>query len=210
MVFKKIASPCLSALAAFLAAVVMVTANISAYAVQCEDVRREVLRLHVVANSDSETDQNVKLLVRDALLAAGGTLLSQAQSAEQAAALARHLTDTLQQRADEVLAENGFDYTSRVTVQKEYFETRTYEDLTLPAGVYMAVRVVLGDGDGQNWWCVMFPPLCLPAACTQEERDVFTKENKSIVAATDGYEIRFRIVEVIEQLREKFRKEADG
>ncbi|MBR6779630.1 MAG: stage II sporulation protein R, partial [Clostridia bacterium] len=87
----------------------------------------------------------------------------------------------------------------------EYFETRTYEHTTLPAGVYLAVRVVLGQGTGKNWWCVMFPPLCLPAV-THDATDGFLEANGDVLEAQDGYEVRFKIVEWYESLRQKIKE----
>ncbi len=205
--FEKMRIACLSAWISVFVAVCVVTGSVSVYAQNCDALRQEVLRLHVVANSDSVEDQNVKLLVRDALLELGGEMLRRAEDAAQATDMVRALKSQLQQQANATLAENGFLYTAQVSVQKEYFETRTYEDVTLPAGIYMAVRVVLGEGIGQNWWCVMFPPLCLPAATGTTDSPVFTDADQNVIAAEDGYEIRFRIVEVFEELRNRYRQQ---
>lgn len=206
---KFLSSSAVSALLALVFAIATVTGSLTAYAEQCNAVRNQVLRLHVIANSDSCEDQQVKLLVRDRLLAVGTELFGNARTLAQATALVQATRDILQQQAQEVLAENGLSYAARVEIRKEYFETRTYGNTTLPAGIYLAVRVVLGEGQGQNWWCVMFPPLCLPAATQTQSRDAFVDNNKAVTEAADGYEIRFKIVELVEELRQYFREKRE-
>lgn len=177
----------------------------ASYALHCEELRQDVLRLHVLANSDSEKDQQIKLLVRDRLLASGASCFQNAQNTQDALLAVSACKDQLTEVANTVLAENGADYTARIEIETEYFETRTYDDVTLPAGNYLAVRVLLGEAEGKNWWCVMFPPLCLPAV-TKEVTDDFLDANGNVLAAEDGYEIRFRIVEWYESLRQKIKE----
>ncbi len=172
----------------------------------CERVRGEVVRLHILANSDSEDDQRVKLLVRDALLEQGGELFSGEVKKENAEKCLSENADKLKQTALTVLRDNGFDYGVDICLVEEYFTTRTYEDFTLPAGRYTAIKVLLGNARGHNWWCVMFPPLCLPAASEKAELDtVIGEDGARIIESGSKYEIRFKIVEIIESLKEKFR-----
>ena len=177
------------------------------YAQTCSQVREDVLRLHVIANSDSEEDQNIKLLVRDRLLEVGASCFENAANRQQAVKRVQQSNEVLTNAANRVLRNHGMDYTATVTVKEEYFETRTYEGITLPAGRYLAVCAVLGEGDGKNWWCVMFPPLCLPAVtATEEEYALFDEENGIVLAAEDGYEIRFKIVELFEKWKQKIKE----
>ena len=113
--------------------------------------------------------------------------------------------DELTRVAEETIAAEGFDYDVKVTVTQEYFNTRTYDDtVTLPAGMYHAVKVVIGAGEGQNWWCVMFPPLCLPAAENRAEIDaVLDGEEVRVVESDPQYEPRFKILEWIGQIKER-------
>ena len=189
-----------------LAAVLIVAcvANIVAFAAECENVRRDVLRLHVVADSDSELDQQLKLLVRDAILEKGSELFDGTVTAQAAQQIITPRISELEAIAEEVLRSNGCDNEVTVTVQEEYFATRSYEQFTMPAGVYMAVRVNIGSAQGQNWWCVMFPPLCLPAA-TSDADAFFTEDEMKIISASPEYEPRFKIVEIIESLKNKFK-----
>ena len=161
--------------------------------------------MHVIANSDSEEDQAVKLKVRDAVLAAGKDLFDGSVSAAEAETVLNSEKQMLQQVAETVLRENGFSYGARVEIGKDFFNTRTYDGkVTLPAGEYEAVRVILGEGAGQNWWCVMFPPLCLPAAEAETEiEDVLSERETEITARNPRYEARFKIVEIFEKLSAK-------
>ena len=118
-------------------------------------------RLHVIANSDGEADQQVKMQVRDAVLEATKDGILQCTDAQQARAYIENNLEIIEKTANETLAENGFDYTATAQVGTFRFPERTYQDVTYPEGDYEALRVTLGDGDGHNWWCVMFPPLCL-------------------------------------------------
>lgn len=177
--------------------------------VGCASVRENVLRLHVIASSDSAADQEVKLKVRDAVLENGAELFDGSVTAGQAEEKITPRLAEVEQTADRVLKENGFDYTASAMVVNEYFDVRQYGDLTLPAGKYHAVKIVLGEGRGQNWWCVMFPPLCLPAAEEKDEEAfaVFGGSNEKIVSGKKEYQIRFRIVEAAEKLLKRLRKD---
>ena len=134
------------------------------FAAACGGLPENVVRLHVVANSDSEEDQSVKLLVRDAVLEEAAKWYGGAQSMEEASSqLCTHL-QSLGETARTTLAENGMEYSAKVEMTEMYFSTRDYGTFRLPAGRYRTLRVTLGEGQGKNWWCVVFPSLCLPAA----------------------------------------------
>ena len=108
--------------------------------------------------------------------------------------------------AESVLRENGFSYSVDAKLVTEYFTTRVYDDFTMPAGEYLALKIILGEGAGHNWWCVMFPPLCLPAATEKCDIDAFFGENGAdIIESSPEYEIRFKIVEVFESLLSKIK-----
>ena len=160
----------------------------------------QVLRLHVVANSDSERDQALKLLVRDAVLVQAEQFLdgaSDRQSAEQA--LAPHL-DELTSTAAEVLAAEGCGDTVAVALTDQWFPTKEYDGFSLPAGQYRALRVTIGEGQGRNWWCVVFPPLCL-GSVTEESVETVAGEALSdgqvalITGQDGGYVLKFRFIE---------------
>lgn len=176
--------------------------SVVSFASGCAEVRRDVLRLHVVGASDSGFDQSLKLKVRDAVLEKGGELFDGTVTADEAEKIITPRIDELKAVAEAVLKENGCDYKVDITVGEEYFATRCYEEFTMPAGVYTAVRVNIGSAEGKNWWCVMFPPLCLPAASAEADA-FFTDEEIKIVSSSPRYEPRFKIIEIYESIKNK-------
>ena len=176
--------------------------NINAFSQQCDNIREKMLRMHVIANSDSEEDQQLKLKVRDAVLLAGEKVFDGSVTATEAKEKITPHIDYLENIALETIKNEGFDYNVKITVEKEYFNTRTYENsVTLPAGYYTAVKVIIGEGKGQNWWCVMFPPMCLPTAVAEcEISDVLTEDETEIVTETEKYKFKFKIVEFFEEI----------
>lgn len=190
-----------SLLIAFVLTVLFSFTSFSFFAQQCEDIPNRVLRLHVLANSDSEEDQELKLYVRNRVLTESAGLLDQAKNREDAEQIVTESLSQLEAAAADEIASRGYDYPVQVELENVYFTTRTYEQVTLPAGRYDALRVTIGQAEGKNWWCVMFPPMCLPAAQEVEELDdVLNPEQMEIV--TGEYEIRFKTVELYEQLRD--------
>lgn len=139
------------------------------FAEDCGEVRNEVLRLHIPANSDSEEDQAVKLEVRDFLLGEYGNELSGCADLPAAEERARELLPEIERRCTEFLRERGFNYGAKAELTDMYFTTREYDRLILPAGEYTALRITLGSGEGHNWWCVIFPQLCLPAVSEPDD-----------------------------------------
>lgn len=177
------------------------------FAGAAQSVREDVVRLHILANSDSEKDQNIKLKVRDALLEKNTLILSDGVNQDNAVEYFELSKDELLETARDVLRENGFDYDVKVYLEKEYFETREYGELILPAGEYTALKVVLGEGKGRNWWCVMFPPLCVPAADDIEVKnnteDYLTESGNEIVNGGKKYIMKFKLLEMYEELKSK-------
>ncbi len=179
--------------------------SVGAFAYNCSRVRSDVLRMHVIANSDCSADQQLKLMVRDAVLERGAQLFDGTVTADEARRKIEPHKAELEAAAQEVIERAGYDYPVSVNVVNEYFATRCYGSLTMPAGRYTAVKVVIGEGAGRNWWCVMFPPLCLPAAQDRGGNlDAFFDDGELKVVESSGrYEPRFKIVEIIEKLKEK-------
>lgn len=165
----------------------------------------KLLRLRVVAESDSPKDQADKLLVRDAVLAALEPRIADCASLEEARAAALEALPQLAEAAGKALEEAGRPRSLTLRLGAEDCPLRAYETFTLPAGNYETLTVTLGAGEGHNWWCVVFPPLCLAAAGEGGEEDgeewsVFSPAEKRLVTA-EGVEIRFRCLELLERLR---------
>lgn len=164
-----------------------------------------VLRLHVVANSDSDSDQARKLLVRDAVLAQASRLLEGASDRREAEeALAPHL-DELAQAGEAVLARTGACGRVAVTLADQWFPTREYDGFSLPAGQYRALKVTIGEGKGQNWWCVVFPPLCLASVAEGSletaAEGVLREDQIALITGQDGgYVLKFRLIEWWQEL----------
>ena len=169
----------------------------------------KLLRLHVVANSDSDADQALKLEVRDAVLdCAAGYLenVSDVRAAEQV--LGAHLAE-LAGAGQAVVREKGYDYAVRVSLDTSHFPTKTYDGFALPAGDYRALRVTIGTGEGRNWWCVVFPALCVSAASEWQDTAVsggLSDEDVRLMAEEDeGYVLRFKCLELWDKLSQKCR-----
>lgn len=187
-------------IAVIIGVVLSVGINIFSFAATCDDIRSDVLRLHVIAASDSKEDQQLKLKVRDEILRTGADVFDGSVNVENAVDRLTPELESIEKSAEQIVKENGFDYDVDVTLSREFFATRTYESVTLPAGEYLAVRAVIDKGQGQNWWCVMFPSLCLPAATVKTELDdVLNEKEVQLVSRNPKYEPRFKIVEIIEK-----------
>lgn len=183
--------------------VVAILSSICSFAKTSEEIRSDVLRLHVIANSDTSVDQNLKLRLRDYILQEGKDIFNGSVNVENAVEKIEPVLPELEKSAKAFMNQAGFDYDVKISLSNEYFTTRTYETVTLPAGKYLALRVVIGSGEGHNWWCVMFPPMCVPAADKKDEiENVFSEKEIKLVESKPKYEPRFKVVEIYEQLKE--------
>lgn len=175
------------------------------FAAACGQLPRDVVRLHVVANSNGAEDQAVKLLVRDAVLEEAARWYQGAGSMEEASSqLCTHL-QSIAGAARQVLREQGVDYSATAQMTEMYFPTRDYGDFRLPAGRYRTLRVTLGEGAGKNWWCVVFPSLCLPAATQEEALLTLPEGERQVVEGGQDVQVKLKAVELWESLREWLR-----
>ena len=175
----------------------------AALQVQQQRMSEKIIRLHVVANSDSGADQAIKLHVRDAVLAAARQALQGAGDPQQAIAQA---LPALEAAANAALAAQGSRETARVSFRRELFPTRDYDTFSLPSGVYRSLRVTIGAGGGHNWWCVIFPSLCVPATADgfvqAAEAGGFTRAEIGLMTQADeGYVLKFRSLELLQALK---------
>lgn len=168
----------------------------------------KVVRLHVLANSDSQYDQNRKLLVKDAVFVRTEEILRSAADQKDAERLLEANLPSLERLAEEKLRESGNAERVSINLVSERFNTRYYDGFTLPAGEYRSLQVVIGDGKGQNWWCVVFPPLCSAGstelAAAAEQAGFSDEEIRLIREGEKSYEIRFRTLELWNQLMQFF------
>ena len=164
----------------------------------------QLIRLHVLAVSDAAEEQAVKLRVRDAVLACLAPRLEGARSAAEAGARLEAALPELRRAAESAADGRAV----RVSLGTERYPTRDYAGFSLPAGRYRSLRVVLGEGKGQNWWCVVFPPVCLPAVRREAMRPVLNPEDYALITREEGWEIRFRIVELWGELTARLERES--
>lgn len=161
-----------------------------------------LLRLHVVAASDDEYEQSLKLRVRDAVLGYISPKLEGAENIEDARSIVSRELQGIAEAAAEAAEGRGLS----VSLGVESYPSKSYEGFSLPAGRYTSLRIVLGEGEGQNWWCVVFPPVCLTAAQSESLRTVMSEEDYRIVTESEDYVLRFKILELWGLIEAKFAK----
>lgn len=178
-----------------------------------EGIYDSVIRLHVIAATDSRDDQDLKLLVRDEILKTYSEVLSNAESIEAAEADVMALCDGIQKTAEGVVRSAGHSYTVKVDYGEEEYPTREYGEYTFPAGHYRSLRVTIGEGEGQNWWCVLFPPLCLDIATDTVPNDDalqvgLSPGEQAIITDTGdgGYRVKLKTLELLEGVFSRRRK----
>lgn len=164
----------------------------------CETLTQDVLRLHILANSDTNEDQELKLLVRDEITKECKELFTEAQSLEEAKEITLENLEELNKTATTVIKEQGKDYTVSVQLCEEYFNTRYYGSVTMPAGKYTALQIKIGKAKGENWWCVLYPSLCVGTSTDYESfEENLTPQECSVVSSGNKYEFKFKIVEAV-------------
>ncbi len=170
------------------------------------EIYNTVVRLHVLANSDSEVDQELKLKVRDEIIEIVNPAVNDCKTQAEAIERINAIIPEIEEAAEEVVRENGYEYDVTVKLGEEYYPTKTYETCAFPAGEYVSLRVLIGEGEGENWWCCLFPPLCLSSATDDGESNEeafisvgLTSDQYKIITdtKTPKYRVRFKILEVI-------------
>ena len=179
-----------------------------------KNISDSVFRLHVIANSDSDEDQALKLKVRDKLLEYMNSLCANTSSKEDAMRIANEHIDDFSKIAKDVISENGYDYDVEISIGECDFPTKNYGDVSLPAGIYDALRVKIGSANGHNWWCVMFPPLCfvdvssgvVPEDSKELLEDTMSDEEFDLITESDNnseMNFKFKLVELFENFKLK-------
>ncbi len=170
----------------------------------CDDLRQNILRLHIIANSNSSADQQLKLKIRDKILEETSYLFADAESLSIAEDKAQKELSHFSEIANRVIKENSFNYKATVSLGDCFFETRHYDTFSLPAGNYRSLIIKLGEAKGKNWWCVIFPSVCIPAASERDLRDSVKEESAQIAQHPDRYIIKFKTVEIYEKIKNFF------
>ena len=175
--------------------------SVSHFNAACDDLRQNVLRLHIIANSDSDADQSLKLKIRDEILKETGDLFLNCNDLENAEKTVKENLNSFSDIANRVIEKNGFNYTATASFGKSDFSTRYYDDFTLPAGEYNSLIITLGEGGGKNWWCVVYPTVCISAATKGDLKDTVKAESAQIAKGGKRYVMRFKTVEIYEKIK---------
>lgn len=170
----------------------------------CQELSEDVMRVHILANSDSAADQSLKLSVRDRVLEHCSVYFDDCEDKNEAMAVTKDHLDEIEKVAQKEIRDRGFDYSVKAEVGQAYFNTRYYEEFTMPAGWYDSLRLTIGDGGGKNWWCVMYPTLCVGAA-TDDKMKEDLSEGEYRVVTSDKVDFRFKLVEYWEDFCNLFR-----
>ncbi len=193
----------------FLFAIFVFTCAYSYVSAISDNLYNSIFRLHVIANSDSEEDQNLKYIVRDNLINYMNDNCKNLSSKNEIIQYAQSHIEQIKQIAENTIKENGFSYPVQIEIGSFDFPTKQYGDISFPAGFYDALRVKIGESSGKNWWCVMFPPLCfvdtttgiVPDSSKEELKENLSDENYMIVSESDNSSVafKFKIVELFEK-----------
>ncbi len=190
-------------LSVLLALIFTITLSCLDFEFTSNNIRKSVFRLHILANSDSEYDQNLKIKVRNRLLKDGFELFENSENLSQTILIANNNLKKFEKSAKDELLKNGCSQNVSAKVEKTDFTVRTYGNTSLPAGQYYALQIKIGKAKGHNWWCVMYPSLCLPAS-TQKIDDVLDKNDAEIVKNKDKYIVKFKVCEWFEDIKSLF------
>ena len=178
-----------------------------------QDYKDKLIRFHVIANSDSDEDQNLKLKVRDAVINYLQPKLLESESIEESELIIKREYSELEKISKNIILQNGYNYDVKIGIDYSEFPTKQYYNVVLPAGEYKALKIIIGEGSGKNWWCVMFPPLCfvdeekgiIDKDTDDKLREVLTEEEYNLIAQktsnqTNRVQIKFKIVEIVQNI----------
>ena len=169
----------------------------------CSEMKDNILRIRILANSDSDYDQQLKLGLRDEILEESQNLFDGAGSYEEAQALVNENKQGLLGAAKSYLEKAGAQYDVKLEIKPEFFDTRNYESFTLPAGYYQTAVFTLGEGKGQNWWCVIYPEVCV-GSCTERLNTAVSDDAADIAYSAKRYTVKFKTVEIFEKIKKCF------
>ena len=186
------------------ATVISIIFSLIPFSAQCKNISGEVFRLHILANSDLETDQQLKLKVRDRVLKYTESIFKNSDNKQDAEIkISENLQDIANVAQDEIY-KNGFNYSVKVQMCNMYFNTRYYENVTMPSGMYDALRIIIGEGKGKNWWCVMYPSMCIGSATDYNALKENVNEDEYKMMTENTYEYKFKLVEYFNKICDFF------
>ncbi len=166
----------------------------------CKEMYENIIRIRIIANSDNAEDQALKLNIRDAVLESSKEVFSGIKDYNDAEKLAAENIELFKETAQNVVNEKGLDYNVDLSIKDEFFNTREYDGFTLPAGTYKSLVFTVGEGNGENWWCVVFPEVCV-GGCSGELTDSISEDSANIAYNSDKYIVKFKAVEIFESIK---------
>lgn len=181
--------------------ILLLISGIAKPIITSENISQKVFRLHILANSDSQHDQNLKLLVKDEVLKLSTELFTDAKSVNDAMHIAENNIKAFENTAQQVVEANGYTYKVSAYTDEEYFNTRKYDGFIMPAGEYNTLKIIIGNGEGHNWWCVMYPSVCL-SGCTDDFDEIMNDEEKEMLTSSK-FIPKFKIIEIYERIKNK-------
>ncbi|MDO4747664.1 MAG: stage II sporulation protein R [Eubacteriales bacterium] len=184
--------------------VVAVMFSVVPFQSTCKELENDVLRLHIIANSDTEEDQDLKLKVRDSVLTAVSKLYDDVTTKEEAKEITQNNLPLVIDTAQDVVKKYSKDYEVEARVTNKFFDTRYYDEFTMPAGMYDTLEIKIGEAKGKNWWCVMFPTLCVGASSKESMQEDLSSDEYEVITG-DDYVFKFKIVEFFEKICSYFR-----
>ncbi len=182
------------------ALILSVLFSVLPFEASCQEIRKDVFRLHILANSDNEQDQNLKLAVRDEVLKYTEHLYKNSTSKEEAEKLTFENLQNIANVAKQVIVNNGYDYEVTCKIEDVYFNTRTYENVTMPSGTYRALQIKIGNAEGKNWWCVIYPSLCIGASTNYNALNEKLDNSEYNTLINEKTEYKFKIIEIYEKI----------
>lgn len=180
--------------------VICIIISLIPFNARCKNISNEVFRLHILANSDSKADQNLKLKVRDRILKYTKSIYLNADNKKDAEKLTEKNLQSIANIAKEEIVKNGYNYKVKAQMKNMYFDTRYYDKVTMPSGFYNALRITIGKGDGHNWWCVMYPSMCVGSSTDYNSLKENTSDDEYNILTNEGYEFKFKAVEYFEKI----------
>lgn len=170
----------------------------------CQEMYDNIIRIRIIANSDNTDDQALKLDIRDAVLEKSKELFTDIKGYDDAEKIAAENLELFKQTAVKTVYDNGYEYDVDLKIQDEYFCTREYDNFTLPAGTYKSLVFTVGEGNGQNWWCVVYPEVCV-GGCSGKLTDSISETSANIAYNSDKYIVKFKAVEIFENIKTKIK-----
>ena len=187
----------ISLICALIAAIML---SMVGFKASCDEMYDNIIRIRIIANSDSSDDQALKLKIRDAVLEYSSEFFKDAESYDDAIKITNANSEELCRAAQSAVLQNGYDYNVSLEIRDEFFDTRVYDTFTLPAGTYKTAVFTVGEGKGENWWCVIFPQVCV-GACSGRLEDSVSDKSSQYAYNADNYVIKFKTVEIFEKVK---------